>query len=156
MTAIFTPQPGYQYVPVRPEHVGAVKELLATLETPAIADLATEDERDALITDDLLADIAKGSKKTTVIISEILDILAEAPEKPVNLAELADRTGRTLSQLQTVWTHLTRYMRARFGHKHWPVRMRSGYRFEPPIGGDEVYVWVTDDVATRWRAVRGK
>jgi hypothetical protein len=56
--------------------------------------------------------------------------------------------------MQTVWTRFSRYLRKRYGHKHWPNRIRSGYRFEPPIGGEEVY-WMTPEISERWRKIGG-
>jgi hypothetical protein len=161
-TTVFAPQPGYHYVPVLPEHVADVEEFLRGLDA-GTRDTATElaDEitdalvTDELITDDLLVDIAAGSRKATVIVGQVMDILARQPEQPMNLVELAERTGRELSQMQTVWTHFSRYLRARYGHKHWPVGARSGYRFEPPVGGEEVYYWMTPEIAERWRKIRG-
>lgn len=153
---VFAPDPGYHYVAVLPEHVAAVQEFIDEL--VGAGEPATEHAAgtaDAFITDDYLADIAGGSRKATVIVGEVMDILAQQPGSPMNLAQLAERTGRTLSQMQTVWTHFSRYLRARFGHKHWPIQTRSGYRFEPPIGGEEVYYWVTPEIAERWNKIRG-
>lgn len=162
-TAVFIPQSGYLYVAVQPEHVAAVREFIDELEadtgsaTPErtealITEVLVNDE---LITDDLLIDIAGGSSKATVIVTQVMDILVRQPEEPMNLVQLAERTGRELSQMQTVWTHFSRYLRKRYGHKHWPIRTRSGYRFEPPIGGEEVYYWVTPEIAARWSKLRG-
>jgi hypothetical protein len=156
---VFTPQPGFSYVPVRPEHVTAVQDFLSALggEPAPVAVPEEEEDRDinALYSNAVLADIAAGTTKATVIISEIMDVLAQRDGQPANLHDLAKITGRGISQLQTVWTHLSRYLKARYGHKRAPIRSRSGYRFDPPIGGDEVYYWMSPAISTRWRALRG-
>lgn len=154
-TTVFIPQPGMHYLAVPPEHVEAVRGFLATLTPDEDVVGVNHGVDDALITDSLLRDIAAGDAKATQIVSEAMDVLSERPEHPMNLLELSERTKRPLSQLRTVWTHLSRYMKQRFDHKKWPVHARSGYRFDPPIGGEEVYYWLSEDVSARWRRIRG-
>jgi len=150
--SIFIPEAGRHYVAVLPEHVSAVTAFIASLgESPA----AAEPSDDPLITDELLADIAAAGSTTTAIIAEVMDILSAQAGTPENLVTLSERTGRKLSQMQTVWTHLSRHLRKEFGHKTWPIRVRSGYRFSPPLGGEELYYWVTPTIAERWQAIRG-
>lgn len=163
--SVFTPEPGFHYIAVRPEHVPAVEQLLTNLASTTdsslsgmargVAEEDTDTEVNTLYTDELLADISAGKSKATVIISEVMDILSQRDSKPANLAELAKTTGREISQMQTVWTHLSRYLKARYGHKTWPIRTRSGYRFDPPIGGDEIYYWMAPTISTRWKRIRG-
>jgi len=150
---VFIPKEGCHYVAVRPEHVSAVTEFIASLGAGRTVD-AVESTDDPLITDELLADIAAGSSTSTTIVGEVMDILSAQPGTPENLVTLAERTGRELTQMQTVWTHLSRHLRKKFGHKTWPIRVRSGYRFSPPLGGEELYYWVTPTIAERWQAIR--
>ena len=83
-----------------------------------------------------------------------MDILSGSDE-PLNVQQLAEATGRDRSQMQTVWTHLSRHLSATYGHKAWPIEARSGNRFSPPRGGDEVYYWLSPRMAERWRKLRG-
>jgi hypothetical protein len=116
-----THQP-FQYVSVPKPFVPAVYRLLAELgEASSGAEMdpaeLTLDIGMEGWTEENLRRLAAGDTKTTQWLGEIMDILAEAPDEALSLDELAERTGRTHSQLETLWTYASRHF-ARFTPPH--------------------------------------
>lgn len=102
-----------------------------------------------------LALFASDRSKTAVIMGEILDLLADRPERRLTIDELAKETERPRSQIKMIWTHLGRILRARYGTKDWPVTAKWAVHMTPrPEGPNVVYYWLTDEQAELWKQAR--
>lgn len=145
--------PAFTYVAVPIQHVPAVYTLLAELSAAE----ATAAERTALgglrWNDDDLHRLARGEVKTTQIVSEIMDILADNPDVPYAPTELADLTHRTPSQLSTLGTHISRHLAAHYKTTNWPFEAIEGKDMTPRRSG-AIYYLLTGAQAEQWKRVR--
>jgi hypothetical protein len=147
--------PQFVNVPVPAHHVLAVMRFLADLEsaTASVEDIPDEVPEKASHgewTDEDLARIPRSNKKALQILTDLLDVLSDEPEKWMNLA---NRTPWDRSTLTTVWTHITRAFKADFNGAWWPVAARSGNRIDPALP-NVVYYRVTAETAEKWKRVR--
>ncbi|WP_159599934.1 hypothetical protein [Agromyces humi] len=142
---------GFQYVPVPNEHVPAVYRYLAELTVPAAQPAATaaESRNELPWSDEDLARLKARSYETTVIVSDIMDILAAHPGDWFTNAELAEALNRQPSQIVSLWSSLSRHLNKHYGRSQFPMETKSGKRFNPrkPEG---VYYRLTDDQAEQW------
>jgi hypothetical protein len=147
--------PAMQYVAVPTEHVPAVYRLLAQLaESRTTND--TSPSNGSVWTDALYERFARGDVKTTEIVGEVMDLLAEEPETlKLSIDELAERTGYPRSQMKTVWTHLSRHVRTHYGTEEWPLETAWGTDLTPPRP-QVIYYFLTAEQADQWRRARAK
>lgn len=87
-----------------------------------------------------------------MIVSEVLDYLAERPDQPVPTSELATATGHTYSGLRAAWVKLARHLEKHYGDPSWPLMSARGPAMDPPL--KETYYTIVGEQATRWKQVR--
>jgi hypothetical protein len=147
-------QPSMQYIAIPTEHVPAVYRLLAQL-SEAQAGEQTAPTAGTAWTDQLYERFARGEVKTTEIVGEVMDLLAEEPVTlKLSIDELAERTGYPRSQMKTVWTHLSRHIRTHYGTDEWPLETVWGSDLTPPRP-QMIYYFLTAEQAEQWKRARG-
>lgn len=150
-----SPEP-FQYVAVPQQHVAAVYRLLADL-TDAGSAAGGEDTSPSFgidgWTEDKLRRFAAGDTKTTQLVAEIMDVLAQTPDQPLTLDELAELTGRPHSQIKTLWTHASRHFAKHYGTSKSPVTKKWGDQLSPQRE-NVVYYFLTADQVEMWERVR--
>ena len=99
-----------------------------------------------------LAKFSASRVKTVVIVSEVLDYLAERPDQPVPTSELAKATGHTYSGLRAAWVKLSRHLEKHYGDPAWPLMSVRGPSVDLPLR--ETYYRITGEQADRWKLVR--
>ena len=104
-------------------------------------------------TEEKLHRLAAGDTKTTQLISEIMDILAAAPDEALTVDELAERTGHPHSQVTLLWTHASRPLARHHGTSKPPVSRRWGDQLRPPRE-NVVYYYMTAEQAAMWGRAR--
>ena len=165
---LLTSDPDFQYVLLPVAHIPAVHELLAELggqsaveSTSRVAPQPASDPNSAFAgwSQDEVVRLARGEKKTTVIVGEIMDHLANlsvADDEQVWLTndQLATATGRTASQLRVVWSKLAQHRNSQYSSTGLPVSAQWGNEFTPPIKPQVVYYSLTVAAAQAWKAIR--
>jgi len=99
---------------------------------------------------DELRRIAQGRVYTTRVLTQILDVLADAPSTWMTSVELAAATGRKEQAIRRIWTHVSRHINKWYVGHPWPLEARWGLEFEPARDG-VVYYRVSDDQAKAWK-----
>lgn len=138
----------FQYIPVPNHHVSAVFRLLAELDAGIPVAITNEGWSNAD-----LARLERGEVETTIILSEVMDVLAASPGDWFDITELAKATNRDRSQIRMLWTHLTRHLKAHYDGAGWPVNAKWGTNLAPQRDA-VVYYSLDHDQAAQWKEVR--
>ena len=91
--------------------------------------------------------------RTTQLVGEVMNILAEAPDEALTLDELAERTGHSHCEFKTLWTYASRQFAGHYGTHKTPVSKMAGDQLSPPRD-NVVYYFLTAGQAAMWARVR--
>lgn len=147
------PLPAFQYIAVPNEHVPAVYRLLADLSSVATSPSSEGDPSILRWSDAQLQRLMRREVLTTEIVCEIMDILASDPDTPYSPSDLAEKTGRTASQMSTLGTHISRHLAAHYDTTNWPFESGEGKDFTPRLPGS-IYYLLNAQQAEQWRNLR--
>ena len=121
-------------------------------DTPVHGVTAEAEDRTYVWPIEKLAKFSASRVKTVVIVSEVLDYLAERPDQPVPTSELAMATGHTYSGLRAAWVKLSRHLEKHYGDPTWPLMSGRGPSVDLPLR--ETYYTIVGEQAERWKQVR--
>ena len=107
-------------------------------------------------TDEALRKFIATRLRAIDIVRSVMDVLAERPEEWFPTSELRPAIDPQVApgSFKAAWTHLTRHIRAEYGHKKWPLQGKWGPEIPTPLS--EVYYQLTKAQADQWRRLRGE
>lgn len=156
----------FQYVPVPNRFVVDVMAYLSRLQADEHGDVPVVDvdspagaDVDGVsvdgLSDDELAYFVTRRTRIAGTVASMLDVLSRDPESPMGTAELAEATGRKITQIKIVPTQIARVGGRRDGDHNGPLRGDWGLDMTPPRDG-QMYYWVTAERAAQWERVRAQ
>jgi hypothetical protein len=88
------------------------------------------------------------------IVRRVMDILVEAPGQRRPTSELRAALDPPVdpASFKAAWTHLSRHIRAEYGHGSWPLKAEWGPKLGEALS--EAYYWVTEERAAQWLRLR--
>ena len=124
------------------------------LDTPAQPASAADEDMTHVWPIEKLRKFSASRVKTALIVSEVLDYLAERPDVPVPTSELMTATGRTTTGLRAAWIKLAPHLEKHYGDPTWPLIKTRGPAIDLP--SKETYYTIVGEQAVLWKQVRGK